>query len=227
MALCIAIAVLCFMPCLLDMLRGTAPYTYHSATIVECPEMPKESEIAVIPLSGNVKVSQGFVCNMDHIVEIILQGCCEGVELTGNIVVSLYDDEKNEMLESWEAPVKKLGKDLKIVFSVGSPFKYGDLRNRSFRLDISTEGMKDGENVLLSYLPSDWYEKGKLTVDNAEVCGDLVMVVSGCSEPSDMRMSKWFMCFYIALFAEWTAYVMYRRFWKNAAVKEQVTNEKA
>ncbi len=226
MILCIVIAVLCFMPVMLDTVRGRQPYNYAIGMIAESGDMMHGDE--GLPVSpADTAISQSFVCNLVNVLEIELKAGCEGKSLSGKIGVSLYDDEKNEELESWEVPVSEVEKEGEIKVSVSSPGKYGELRNRRFRIYVSVKDLAEGEKVFLSYLPYSWYENGNLTVDGTETEGDLIMEITGCKDPTNMMLAKCFICLYFAMFIEWLVYRIYCRYGKIKAGREQVINGKA
>ena len=224
--LCVLIVVFCFMPVMLDLAYGRHPYTYAIGTIAGTIEMKSKNESPYVSPADTL-ISQSFVCNLYNVLEIELKGKCEGTGLSGKIGISLYDDEKEEKLESWEVPINEMKKEGKIKVSISRPEKYGNLRNRRFRIYITAIDLAEGENVFLSYLPYDWYEKGSLCAHGTEMEGDLIMGVTGCKDPADMMLAKSFICLYAALFAEWLIYRIYHRYGKMKAGREQVINGKA
>ena len=224
--ICIVIALLCFMPVLFDLVSGRHPYSYAIGVIVENSDTIPESQFASVSISAE-KVSQTFICDLLNVAGIKLKVVTLKNMEKGTILVGLYDDETDSEIGNWEVPLNTVEKDGSFIVNVRKPLEQGDVIGRRFRVDISAKDTEDGEDILLYYIPSDWYVKGKFMINEAEAEGDLVMEITGCEDPVNMMMPKCFMCLYFTAFAEWLAYVIYRRIGKKKVDKEQDTDEKA
>ncbi len=198
----VIIAVLCFMPVIFDVITQRPPVFYGMDNIAD--NVPDEWRLASMESIKGNEICQTFICSLENVAEIVLYEA-EGVNPgDGDIHVLLFDDEADVLIDEWEVKQSDITENGEFSVAVKTPLKYGSLNGKRCRIVIKG-------TVALKYLPEERYGKGKLTTDGAATSGELVMNIVGSEAPANLLISKCFLCFYLTLLFEWTAYRLFLR----------------
>lgn len=219
--LCSIYLILSFFPVIMDYIRADFTYARIPNIFIDISYQQSGQEAVIGPITQEKVFCQSFQCSKENITSLTLMGATFARENSGHLIINLYAEDNDELLESWTMNLEDLKDNGKFTLDVKNPENQPDLTGKRCRLEIKSDSTTEDNAVTLYYVTEDRYADGGLMLNNENCGGDLILAVKGSGKPESFEKTRVWLCLYFAVFYQLVLLYGYRK-WSHTSGEEGI-----